>query len=71
MAIRAADGKMLRGNLRGIGSKKVKRGILSVRVVKRMNACSPATMSAKVVQAQGIGKGNPVFFKFLCLFNDH
>ena len=43
---------------------KVKRGILSVRVVGRMNACSPATVSAKVVQAQGNGKESPVFFRF-------
>ena len=43
---------------------KVKRGILSVRVVGRMNACSPATVSAKVVQAQGYGKERPVIFKF-------
>ena len=43
---------------------KVKRGILSVKVVGRMNACSPATVSAKVVQAQGYGKERPVIFKF-------
>lgn len=33
----------------------------------RMNACSPAAMSAKVVQAQENGKGRPVFFQ---VFND-
>lgn len=39
-------------------------------VVGRVNACSPATMSAKVVQAQGYGKESPVFFKFRHLFSD-
>ena len=48
----------------------MKRGILSVRVMGRVNACSPATVSAKVVLAQGYGKGNPVFFKFRHLFSD-
>ena len=43
---------------------KVKRGILSVKVVGRVNACSPATVPAKVVQAQGNGKERPVIFKF-------